>query len=202
MRGGLCVHGSDQAEVGDLDPAVIAYQHVLGLYVAVDQPGPVRGAERGEHGFQDVEGRAGLERAALAQHVAQGAARDVLHREVHIRAVRALVEHSDDVGVREARDGLRLADEALHEAGVRGEARVHHLEREHPVEPGVHGAVDRGHAADRDTALDAVALVERPPDERVLHGGVHDGRFYEVGVGHPAVRARTVSWPWHSGTLP
>lgn len=49
------VHGPHQPEVGDLDPAVIPYEHVLGLHVPVHEPGPVRGAQCGEHGLQDVE---------------------------------------------------------------------------------------------------------------------------------------------------
>lgn len=68
------VHGPHQPEVGDLDPSVVPYQHVLGLHVPVHEPGPVRGAERGEHRLQDVERGPRLERPALAQHVTQRAA--------------------------------------------------------------------------------------------------------------------------------
>ncbi|GGT52472.1 hypothetical protein GCM10010271_65610 [Streptomyces kurssanovii] len=50
---------------------------------------------------------------------------------------------------------------------------MHHLESEHPVEPGVDGPVDRGHAADGDARIDAVAAVEHLPDERVLEGRIH-----------------------------
>jgi hypothetical protein len=41
----LVVDGGDQAEVGDPDPAIVADQHVVGLEVAVDQAGVVRGLQ-------------------------------------------------------------------------------------------------------------------------------------------------------------
>ncbi|GHG71990.1 hypothetical protein GCM10018779_47320 [Streptomyces griseocarneus] len=56
---------------------------------------------------------------------------------------------------------------------------MHHLEREHPVEPGVQGPVDRGHAAHGDPRLDAVTAVEQVIDERVRQGRIHGTRVYE-----------------------
>ena len=44
-----------QPEVGDLDPAVVGEQDVLGLHVAVDDAGLVRGAEGGQHRLEDLE---------------------------------------------------------------------------------------------------------------------------------------------------
>ena len=164
-----------EPEVGDLDPAVVPYEHVLRLHVAVHEPGAVRGAERGEHRLQDVQRGPRLQRPALAQHVPQGAAGDVLHREIDVRPVGALVEDLHHVRVREPGDGLRLADEPVDEGGVGRQRRVHHLEREHAVEAGVHGPVDRGHPADRDPRVDAIAAVEHLPDERVLKGRIHAG---------------------------
>lgn len=128
------VHGAHEPEVGDLDPPVVPYQDVLGLHVAVHEPGPVCGAERGEDGLQDVERGPRLERAALAQHVTQGAPGDVLHGEIDVRPVGALVEDLHDVGVREPGHGLRFPDEPLDEGHVGREPRMHHLEGEHAVE--------------------------------------------------------------------
>lgn len=166
-------HGPDQAEVGDLDPAVVTYQHVLRLHVPVDEARPVRGPQSGEHRLQDVQRGPRLQGAPLAQHIAQRAPRDVLHREVDVLPLGALVEDRDHIGVREPGHRLGLADEALDERGVGRERRMHHLEGEHPVEPGVHGPVDRGHAAHGDAGIDAVAAVEQLPDERVLEGRIH-----------------------------
>ena len=60
--------GAGQAEVGDLDHAVDADEHVLGLDVAVHDAGPVGGGEPGQHRLEDGErlgdGRAGRGRAA------------------------------------------------------------------------------------------------------------------------------------------
>jgi hypothetical protein len=154
----------------------------------VDEPGPVGGAEGGQHRLQDVERGAGPQGAALTQDVTQGAARDVLHGEVHIRAVGALVVHAHHVGVVEAGDGLGLTDEALDEFVVGGKAGVHHLDGQHTVQAGVHGSVDRRHAADRDACLDAVAGVERLPDKRIMRGRIHDSAVYESSLKAPAPR--------------
>lgn len=169
------VDRADQPEVGDLDPAVVPYQHVLGLHVAVHEPGAVRGPERGQHRLQDVERGPGLERPAVAQHVTQGAAGDVLHGQIDVRPVGALVEDLHHVGVGEPGDGLGLADEAVDEGGVGGEARVHDLQGEHTVEAGVQGPVDRGHPADGDPRFHAIPAVEHLPDQRVLKGRIHAG---------------------------
>lgn len=168
-------HRAHEAEVGDLDPAVVPYQDVLRLHVAVHEPRPVRGAERGEDRLQDVQRGPRLEGAAIAQHVAQRAARDVLHRQVDVLPLGTLVEDRDHIGMREPGHRLGLADEALDERGVGRQRRVHHLEGEHPVQPGVHGPVDRGHAAHGDAGIDAVAAVEQLPDKRVLEGRIHAG---------------------------
>lgn len=139
------------------------------------EPGPVRGAERGQHGLKDVERGARLERPALPQHVAQRASGDVLHGEIDVRPIGTLIEHLNDIRVGEPGDRLRLPDEPLDERPVGGERRVHHLEREHAVQAGVHGPVDRGHPADRDPRLYAIPAVEQLPDQRVLKGRVHAG---------------------------
>ncbi|GGY46657.1 hypothetical protein GCM10010326_46070 [Streptomyces xanthochromogenes] len=54
---------------------------------------------------------------------------------------------------------------------------MHHLEGEHTVEAGVDGPVDRGHTADGDARVDAVAAVEHLPDEGVMKGRIHGGEF-------------------------
>lgn len=169
------VHGPYEPEVRHLDPAVVPYEDVLRLHVAVHEPGAVRGAERGEHRLQDVQRGPRLEGSALAQHVTQGAPGDVLHGQIDVRPVRPLVEDLHHIGVREPGHRLGLADEPLHERAVGGQRRVHHLEGEHAVEAGVQGPVDRGHPADRDPRVDAIAAVEQLPDKRVLKGRIHAG---------------------------
>jgi hypothetical protein len=162
-----------QAEVGDLDPAVVGEQDVLGLDVAVDDACLVRGAERREDRLEHVEGLPRREPTVLAHQVAQRAAGDVLHREEHRAPVAALVEDRDHVGVREPGRRLGLADEPGDELLVLGEPGMHHLERDRTVQPGVQAVVDGGHPAPRDALSDPVAPVERAPDERILQGRVH-----------------------------
>jgi hypothetical protein len=80
-----------EAEVGDLDLPVVGEQHVLGLHVPVHDARLVCRAERGEHRLEHLESLARVEPADLAQQVAQGTARDVLHRQEHVTVVGALV---------------------------------------------------------------------------------------------------------------
>nr|WP_268267534.1 hypothetical protein [Streptomyces kaniharaensis] len=154
-------------KVGDLHQAAVGDQHVLRLDVPVDQPGPVRGAERGEDRLQDVQGGPDRQRTAVAQQLAQGAAGHVLHGEENVPAVGALVEDVDHVRVGEPGDRLGLADEPGGEALVPGEVGVHHLEREHAVEAGVGAPVDRGHPTGRDALVDPVPAVEQGTDQRI-----------------------------------
>ena len=88
---GLAGHRAGQAEVGDLDRAVVVDDDVLGLDVAVDQALGVRLGERLQHRLEHVEGGPGREQALLAQDVAQGLAGDVLHRQEDAAVVLALV---------------------------------------------------------------------------------------------------------------
>ncbi len=96
--GGLVADGAGQPEVGDLHGAVVlAQDDVLGLDVAVDDAGPVRGAERLQDRGHDVEGRPRGERALCLHDLAQRLPGDVLHREEHVAVVVALVEDRHDV---------------------------------------------------------------------------------------------------------
>ena len=70
---------------------------------------------------------------------------DELHDEVGIAvAVDAEVVDLHDVGVRQPRDRLRLATEALHEVGRGVE---HHLDGDGAIELGIAPAIDRAHPA-------------------------------------------------------
>ena len=83
--------GPRQPEVGDLDDAVDADQHVLGLDVAVHDAGPVGGGEAGQRGLEDGEGLGDGQPAAGGEQVAQRAAADELHDEEDQALVAALV---------------------------------------------------------------------------------------------------------------
>ena len=100
-----------EAEVHDAHRAVAADQHVLGLEVAVDEPGGVRGREPRAGGDEDVEDLAQGARP-LGQPLGERPALDELHRDEDLAAERADVVHDDDVRVREPRHRLRLAQQA------------------------------------------------------------------------------------------
>ena len=177
VRGGarLRRHRPGEAEVGDLDGAVGAEDDVLGLDVAVDEPGRVGGREGLEHRLEDVERGARGERALGLDDLPEGLPGDVLHREEHLAGVLALVEDLDDVGVAQSGGGACLAPEAGDERLVVNEVRAHDLERHLAVEPGVEGEVDRRHSAVGDVLEDLVPAIEQLADEGVGGGGGHVG---------------------------
>ncbi len=137
------------------------------------EPGLVRGAERGEHRLEHLEGLPRAQVALGADQVAQGAAADQLHREEDVALVGALVVDGDHVGVRQPGRRVRLPDEAGDELLVIGQRRVHHLERDGAVEAVVVGLVDDGHPAPRQTWADVVAPVQHLPHQGVADSRVH-----------------------------
>ncbi len=134
----------------------------------MDESGRVRGGECLQYRVEEHQCLLRRERPEIPQDVAQGAPGDVLHREVHVLAVGALVVDRDDMPMRQSRRGLRLALEAGDECLVVGEMGVHDLQGHDPVEAEVRSDVDRRHPATGDHALDAVPAVEDAPDQRVL----------------------------------
>ena len=168
-----------QAEVHDLQVAVRRYEHVLRLDVPVHDPGRVRGGQPGQQRHHDGQRLARGEPATLVEQVPQGPARQILHGQVQVRPVAALVVDGDHVRMREPRHGLGLADEPVDEILVPRQVRVHDLERHPPVEASVHGAVHRGHAAHRNQRLHLVAAVQQPSDQRICEGSVHRAQLYE-----------------------
>ena len=170
---GLGVDRAGQAEVGDLDPAVVGQQHVLGLDVAVQDPGVVGGRERAEHRLDHRQRLGRRHRGFLADQVAQGQAGDVLHHQEQRAVVVAGVEDGDHVVVGQPGRRAGLALEAAYELVVVGQALVHHLDRHRAVQAQVGGLVDGGHPAAGDLGAHAVSAVEDAADERV-GSAVHD----------------------------
>ena len=110
-----------QPEVGDLDRAGVVEQHVLGLDVAVRDPGVVGRGQAAQHPGHDVQRLLRAAPAARVQQVAERPAGHVLHRQVQDLAVRPLVVHGDHVRVGELGDRPGLADEPADEVLVAGE---------------------------------------------------------------------------------
>ena len=82
---------------------------------------------------------------------------------------RAPDEYRHDVGVGQPGGRLGFADETTDELRVVSEGRLHHLQRNLPVEPGVDCAIDGGHTAARHLLLDPVPAIEQPADQGVGH---------------------------------
>ncbi|CAA9286601.1 MAG: hypothetical protein AVDCRST_MAG48-175, partial [uncultured Friedmanniella sp.] len=191
---GLRRHRLRQAEVGDLDLPAVGEQHVLGLDVAVHEPGVVRRGQRGEHGLDDLE-RPGRRHRRLAEDdVAERGAVDVLHDDVGPDGVPvedgpALVEHGDDAGVGEPGGGAGLPVELAGELGVVAQPDVHDLDGDGAGQPGVDGLVDGRHPASGEALGDLVATVEDLADQGVAdarHGHAcsrHGGDDGRVGLG-------------------
>ena len=80
--------------------------------------------------------------------------------------VLAVVDHPNDVRVRELGDRAGLAPEPLELVGVAGDLAVHQLDRDLPLQGLVGRAVDRRHPARPDPGLQPIAAVERGAEQR------------------------------------
>ena len=170
-------HGRRDAEVDDLDLALLVDHHVARRDVAVDDVhAAVRVVERAADLDADVRalfGRRGpcASPPAAAQELRDAHALDELHREEVRPELDAELVHGDDVRVRERDGRLRLLDEAPHEVVVARELVADLLHDELLLEPA--RAAQRGehharHAPARQLALEHV-LAE---DLRVHSGPV------------------------------
>ena len=166
-RRGVRRRRARQSEVADLDPAVFGEQHVLGLHVAVDDPGAMRRSKAREDRVHDRDRLRQGETLLLAEQFAQGDAGQVLHDEIRHVAVLPLVEDVDDVRVGEARSGPRLLDEPALEHGVVAQVSVHHLECDAPLEAQIGRDIHGRHAAARDARANPVSAVDQTSDQRV-----------------------------------
>ncbi len=106
-----------QAEVEDLDDAVLRDHDVFGLQVAVDDPGGVRLGEPVGDLVRDVEQPLGRQRTAL-HHFPQGLPVHQLHRDVDRRVRGPDLVDRDDVVVVQGRGRARLLLEPVAPVGV------------------------------------------------------------------------------------
>ena len=164
-----------QPEVGDAHGTVSPDHHVLGLEVTMHEAGLVGGqqplAGRGEH-FADGPPRSWFS----GQPVRQGLTFDELHRQVDATAEclvvdRTRVVHDDDVGMRKARDRLRLTEQTLlsglHLRRLPGRF-VEQLQRDLPIEARIVGGVDFTHPAPANQAQDGVTTDRGPGNQPTL----------------------------------
>jgi hypothetical protein len=137
------------------------------------------GRQRVEHGLDHGERPGRRHRGLGADQVAHGQARNVLHHQEEGPVVVAGVEDRHDVLVRQPGGRTGLALEPPDELGVLGQAFVHHLHGDRPVQAQVGGLVDGRHPPAGDPWAHAVPAVEYTPHERVgsaLHVVLQLGR--------------------------
>ena len=154
-----------EAEVEDLDPAVVQQEQVLGLDVAVHDALLVRRRETLRHARRVLGGLAHAERP-VAQPRAQRLALEQLRHDVELVAVLARVEDRDDVGVRERRDRLGFGLEARQRVGVVDEVLRQHLDRDVALEPRIARAVHLAHPAGAERRQDLVRAEALAGSER------------------------------------
>ena len=147
-----------QAKVDDLQVEGVVHvpenEQVAGLEVAVQQARLMGGADAGQglaHQFAEIlQGQ-----RPLAQSLFQALALEHLHDQVGALAVLAVVEHGDEVGMADAVEPARLAQQVF----LAGAVGVQSLEGDVPVLRGVEGAEHRAAAAGSQGGQDLVAVV-------------------------------------------
>ncbi len=172
-----------EAEVEDLGEAVVRHHHVVGLEVAVHDPGRVGlGEALGDLG-PDLEDATRGHRLAVAHELVERRAQDALHHDVRKAGGLADLVDGDDVRVIEGGRGPRLLCETAHPLRV--------------------GRVALGQELDRDLALEI--LIERAPDfahparaqpgEKLVAAETHADSWRHGGSQDPleVARARTRS---------
>jgi hypothetical protein len=155
---GLVAHRR-QAEIADPRAGVRVDEHVVGLEVAVDDPGRVGGGEPFAGGAEHGEHLAEAPRLLL-EPAPERAAGDVLHRDEHLMAVAAEIMDRYHVRVREPRQRLRLAHEAPPLADTIARL-AEQLYGDLTIESVVVGRVDDAHGPLTDTLEQDIALQRR-----------------------------------------
>ncbi len=168
--------GAGDAEVGD-DHVAVPHHQVGRLDVPVDDAGPVRGLQRGQHLQRQAQGLQDGQRAAPLQHRAQRLAGDQFHDQVGDRAgggsgrrapgrhvlgrpAGAEVVHADDAGVPQPGHHPGLVVEPLREAGFVQQRGFQDLDSHPAVEHLVLGEPDIAHRAAAEPFAQPVAVTE------------------------------------------
>ena len=152
--------------VGAVGAGARVEQHVGGLHVAMHEAARVGRIQGARHLREDADRVRRVQTAAL-QTLLEVTPLDVAHGDEEDVLGRPGLVDRDDVRMVDRRSQLRLAQEAVAERLVLGEARSEQLERDLPLEPQILGQVDDAHAAQAQQRLDPVAG-ELGADPRVV----------------------------------
>ena len=184
-RGGGIVERAGDAEVHDLDHALLGNHDVAGLDVAVNDAHAVRILERVEHAHHHLFGVALAQSAVHLENVAQGLALDILHHQIRQMLGLAGFGGDDflarivdvhDVGIVHLRHGMGFATETLKEDLVVGEVGAHDLDRDGTSKTRIERHVHFGHAATADQLAELVTFTS----QRGRHVDVHPCSFPSV----------------------
>ena len=135
-----------QAEIHEPHPAARVDQHVLGLDVAVDDPGLVGVLERLGDLWHEVEDVALGDRTVF-QELPQARPLHIFHHQA-VELLRLVdVEHRHDERVPQLRERARLAEEPLLEGVIGLEVGPDDLDGDKPVQERLPTLVDHPHAA-------------------------------------------------------
>ena len=184
-RGCGIVERAGDAEVHDLDHALLGNHDVAGLDVTVDDAHAVRILERVEHTHHHLFGVALAQSAVHFENVAQGLALDILHHQIRQMLGLAGFGGDDfltrivdvhDVGIVHLRHGMGFATETLKEDLVVGEVGAHDLDRDGTSKTRIECHVHFGHAATADQLAELVTFTS----QRGRHVDVHPCSFPSV----------------------
>ncbi len=171
-----------------LRPSPLDQHDVVGLQIAVNDAGGVRGAEAAGHLACDEKGALDGERRVGADELGEALALDVLEHEIE-RAVGELAEirRHGDVRVVDAAGRDRLELEPLHDLRHGRHFAVQYLHRDGLAHQDVLTAVHGAHAADAELLVDPVPVVaDGRPEERIDVGFRLAGAA--LGVARIAIR--------------
>jgi hypothetical protein len=149
------------AEVRDLQHAVVANEEVGRLDVAVDETRVVRMLEARARLHTKRDDALGRQLPGLGQ----GRARDAFHDDERPAVLVAGVIHTHDVRMREAAREPSFAHEAPHEVVVAPQMLGQELDRHAALELGIVSEVHDGHPAAAELALDPIAAPSKRPGQ-------------------------------------
>ena len=156
------------AEISDLDAAVLEDHDIVRLDVTVHDAAAVRVFQRLGDLHGKMQGLAPVEVPLLLQILLEGNALDQLHDDI-IRVFRmGDVVHADDVRVRQHGDRLRFRVESAAELLITRKLIFQYLHGNGAVQPVIQRAVYDRHTAGADDFQDLVAIVEQSSDI-ILH---------------------------------
>ncbi len=134
------------AEVHDLDAAVLGDHHVRRLHVAMDDAGAMRVLERGEDAVDERRRAIGLQRSRTFGQLVERLAANKLHDHQQIRVRSEQLVDGRDFWMVQLGERGRFCPEPFHDVRV-GELRVEHFDRDLAIERLVDSFVDGAHAA-------------------------------------------------------